>query len=97
MRSSSFPTFSFVSTEKYNAEITSLSFFQGLQEFEVQEEGGGHNFHPQNPTSFDFQCFISNGFCEEFQLLFAQHLSPLFLLGLAVKQQHLRGSKFHKK
>lgn len=83
--------------EKYNAEITSVLFFQCLQEFGLQEEDVGHKFHPQNPTCFDFQCFISNVLCKEFQLLFAQRLPPLSLLGLGVKQQHLRSSKFPKK
>lgn len=83
--------------EKFNAEITSVLFFPGLQEFGVQEEGGGHKFHPPNPTSFDFQCFISMVLCEEFQLLFAQPPPPLSLLGLGVKQQHLRGSEVPKK
>lgn len=48
----------------------------------MQEEGEGYEFHPQNPTSFDFQYFISDVLCEEFQLLFAQRLPPLSLLGL---------------
>lgn len=63
----------------------------------MQEEGEGHKFYPQNPISFDFQYFISDVLCKEFQLLFAQHLPPLSLLSLEVKQLHLRGSKFPKK
>lgn len=72
-------------------------FFKVCRNSECKKRVRATNSIPPNPTSFDFQCFISTVLCEEFQLLFAQPPPPLSLLGLGVKQQHLRGSKVPKK